>query len=185
MAVRARSPPDTTRKGTHPVSGIALQLILILLLIVANGVFALAELAVASARKVRLQQRAEAGDAGARAALELANDPGRFLATVQIGITLIGILTGAFGGASLGAYVARWLVDVPFLGRYSEALGLGLVVVAITYLSLVIGELVPKQLALGNAEGIAARVARPMQLLSALAAPAVRLLSASTELVVR
>jgi putative hemolysin len=167
------------------MSGIAVQVVVILLLIVANGVFAMAELAIASSRRVRLQRRAAEGDAGARAALELAGDPGRFLSTVQIGITLIGILTGAFGGPSLGSYVAHGLARVPFLGRYSEALGLGLVVVAITYLSLVIGELVPKQLALGNAEGIAGRVARPMQLLSGLAAPAVWLLSASTALVVR
>ena len=165
--------------------GIAIQLVILFLLIVANGVFAMAELAVASSRKVRLQQRAEDGDAGARAALDLANEPGRFLSTVQIGITLIGILTGAFGGASLGAYVARGLANIPVVGRYSEPLGFGLAIAAITYLSLVVGELVPKQLALGNAEGIAARVARPMRLLSTLTAPAVRLLSVSTTGVVR
>lgn len=167
------------------MSEVGLQFALLLLLLVANGLFAMAELAVASSRKIRLQQRAEAGDAGARAALDLANDPGRFLSTVQIGITLIGVLTGAFGGSSLGAVFGRWLANVPGLASYSQGLGVGLAVVLITYLSLIIGELVPKQLALGNAETIAALVARPMRSISRLASPAVSLLSLSTSLVLR
>ncbi len=154
------------------MSEAAIQIVVILLLLIANGVFAMSELAVASARKVRLQQRAEEGDAGARAALELANDPGRCLFTVQIGITLIGILTGAFGGEALGGALADVFAPLPVVGRYADGLGLGIVVALITYFSLIVGELVPKQLALGNAEGIAARVARPMRILSTVASPA-------------
>ncbi len=167
------------------MSGVGTQLVVLLLLLVANGVFAMAELAVASARKVRLQQRAAEGDVGARAALELAEDPGRFLSTVQIGITLIGILIGTFGGASLGAVFGQWLSRVPFLDPISAPLGIGLAIAIITYLSLIIGELVPKQLALGNPELIAARVSRPMQTLSRFASPIVWLLSRSTALVLR
>ncbi|HEY8598697.1 MAG TPA: hemolysin family protein [Thermomicrobiales bacterium] len=167
------------------MSGAGTQLLVLLLLLVANGVFAMAELSIASARKVRLQQRAAEGDSGARTALELAEDPGRFLSTVQIGITLIGILTGTFGGASLGAVFGQWLSHVPLLGQVATPLGIGLAIAIITYLSLIIGELVPKQLALGNAEGIAARVSRPMRTLSRLASPLVWLLSQSTALVVR
>ena len=95
------------------MSGVVIQILILLALLVANGVFAMAELAIASARKARLQRRAEGGDAGAQAALELASDPGRFLATVQIGITLIGVLTGAFGGVSLGVRLGRALARVP------------------------------------------------------------------------
>ena len=167
------------------MAGIATQILVLFLLLVANGVFALSELAVASSRKARLQSRAEEGDAGAQAALDLANDPGRFLSSVQIGITLIGILTGAFGGASLGAALGRGLATVPFLAPYSNALGVGIVVAVITYLSLIIGELVPKQLALNNPEGLAAIVARPMRALARLTSPLVSLLSASTALVLR
>ena len=167
------------------MSGVGVQLVLLILLLVANGVFAMAELAIASARKVRLQQRAAEGDAGARSALELSEDPGRFLSTVQIGITLIGILTGAFGGASLGTVFGDLLSQVPLLDPISGPLGTGLAIILITYLSLIIGELVPKQLALGNPETIAARVARPMRTLSRFASPLVWLLSRSTALVLR
>ena len=167
------------------MSNIGVQLVLLLLLLVANGVFAAAELSIASSRKVRLQQRAEAGDAGARAALDLASEPGRFLSTVQIGITLISILTGAFGGSSLGAFLGDILGRVPLLAPISAQLGVVLAILVITYLSLVIGELVPKQLALGNPETIAARVAGPMGRLSVIASPAVWLLSRSTALLLR
>ena len=167
------------------MSNVGVQLVILLLLLVANGVFAAAELSIASSRKVRLQQRAEAGDAGARAALDLASEPGRFLSTVQIGITLISILTGAFGGASLGAFLGDLLGRVPFLAPIGAQLGVVLAILAITYLSLVIGELVPKQLALGNPEGIAARVAGPMGRLSVIASPVVWLLSRSTALLLR
>lgn len=159
------------------MSNVGIQLLVLLLLLVANGVFAAAELSIASSRKVRLQQRAEAGDAGARAALDLASEPGRFLSTVQIGITLISILTGAF----LGGVLDR----VPLLAPFSAQLGVFLAILAITYLSLIIGELVPKQLALGNPEAIAARVAGPMGRLAVFASPIVWLLSRSTALILR
>jgi putative hemolysin len=161
------------------------EILLVLLLIVINGLLALAEIAVVSARRVRLQQRAESGDVGARRALELAAEPTRFLSTIQIGITLIGILAGAFSGATLADYLAAVLIRVPALAPYAEAISVGVVVVIITYLSLVIGELLPKRIALSNPDQIAARVARPMQLLSKFTAPAVSLLSASTEVLIR
>jgi putative hemolysin len=132
-----------------------------------------------------LQQRAEEGDAGAAVALQMARDPARFLSTVQIGITLVGILAGAFSGATLAEVIADWLQTFPALAPYSEALGLVAVVLPVAYLSLVIGELLPKQLALTNAERVAARVARPMQWLSRLAAPVVKLLGLSTGLLIR
>jgi putative hemolysin len=164
---------------------LALEALLIFLLIVANGVFAMAEIAIVSARKVRLRERAGRGDAGARVALELADAPGPFLSTVQVGITLIGILAGALGGATIAEQVAAALGVVPALAPYADALALGLVVAVIAYLSLIVGELVPKRLALGNAEGIAARVAPSMRALARLATPLVRLLDVSSVAVIR
>ena len=161
------------------------EISIILVLLVGNGLFAMAEIAVVSARKVRLQQLAESGNAKARTALELANAPNDFLATVQVGITLVGILAGAFGGATLASEIALLFDAVPVLRPYSGVLGVGVVVVAITYLSLVIGELVPKRLALGNAERIATRVAQPMRLLSQVARPVVALLNISSTFVIR
>jgi putative hemolysin len=163
------------------MSSVAVELLLILLLVIANGVFALSEIALVSARRARLQHRAEQGDAGAQAALELAREPTRFLSTVQIGITLVGILAGAFGGATLAEVIAARVAGIPALAAYAEAIGLAIVVVLITYLSLVIGELLPKRLALNNPEKVAARVARPMRWLSVVVSPLVRLLSASTD----
>ncbi|MFL5807635.1 MAG: hemolysin family protein [Roseiflexaceae bacterium] len=162
-----------------------MELLIILLLIVLNGVFAMAEMAVVSARKVRLQQWAEAGDAKARVALELAEEPTSLLSTVQIGITLIGILAGAFGGATVAHMLATQLNAVPLLAPYSEAIGFGIVVLITTYLSLVVGELLPKRLALNNPERIAVAVARPMRFLSKLASPAVWLLTFSTDALLR
>jgi putative hemolysin len=167
------------------MSAISFEIIFILLLLVANGVFAMSEIALVSARKSRLRQRAETGDARARAALELAESPDRFLSTVQIGITLVGIFAGAFGGATLAAAVAEQVAGVAVLAPYSEAIGLGVVVIAITYLSLIIGELVPKRIALNNPETIAALMARPMSLLSRLTAPVVYLLTFSTAVVLK
>jgi magnesium and cobalt exporter, CNNM family len=164
---------------------IGVELVVILLLILANGVFALAEMALVSARKARLQEWAEAGHVRARAALALAEDPGAFLSTVQIGITVVGILAGAFGGARLAAPLAAALRPLPGVGPYHETLSLGLVVGGITYLSLVVGELVPKQLALTSPERLATVLAGPMRLVSRLASPAVRLLSLSTAAVLR
>jgi putative hemolysin len=162
------------------MSNPTLEVLFILLLISANGVFALAEIAVISARKARLHQRADQGDARAKAALELANSPGEFLSTVQIGITLVGILTGAFGGATLARSLGERLKPIPALAPYSDAIALVLVVLPITSLSLVIGELLPKRLALTNPERFASLLAPSMRLLSRIAAPAVVLLNAST-----
>lgn len=165
--------------------GVGVEVLIVVLLVVFNGVLAMSELAIVSARRVRLRQRAEDGSAGARAAIELAENPNRFLSTVQIGITLVGILAGAFGGATLSGVVSDALRDAPLIGDYADALGVALVVLAITYLSLVIGELVPKRLALHNPEGIAVLVARPMGVLATITKPFVWLLSISTELVLR
>ncbi len=152
-------------------------------MVLANGVFAMSEMAVVSARQARLQYLAERGDSRARAALGLIESPNRFLSTVQIGITLASILAGAFGGATIAEELAGSLSGVPFIGQYGEVLGVAIVVLVTTYLSLVLGELVPKRLALNNAEGIASLIARPMQLLSLLATPAVRILASSTDAV--
>ncbi|HEX2205595.1 MAG TPA: hemolysin family protein [Longimicrobium sp.] len=161
------------------------EVLLIVLLLVLNGVFAMSEIAVVSARKARLQQKADEGSAGARRALELAEEPGRFLATVQVGITLVGILAGAFGGARVAEPLADSLRGVAWLAPYADAVALAGVVLAITYLSLVIGELVPKRIGLNAPERIAGVVAGPMRALSVVASPLVTLLTWSTEGVVR
>ncbi|HEX7238634.1 MAG TPA: hemolysin family protein [Longimicrobiaceae bacterium] len=167
------------------MGGIGGEVLLIVVLLVLNGVFAMSEISVVSARRARLQQRADSGDAGARHALELAEDPTRFLSTVQIGITLVGILAGAFGGATVAAKISAALEGRPVVGPYAHGIGLGVVVLAITYLSLVVGELVPKRIGLNSPERIASLVAGPMQVLSRVAAPLVWLLMASTEGLVR
>jgi putative hemolysin len=164
---------------------LAVEVGLLLLLIILNGVFAMSEMAIASSRKTRLQQLAADGNAGAAAALRLAAEPNQFLATVQIGITLIGIVTGFFGGSALSAPVARQLNRVPALAPYSDLISILLVVGLVTYLSLVVGELVPKRLALQSPERLAALVAPPMTLLSRVASPIVRLLGASSEFILR
>jgi magnesium and cobalt exporter, CNNM family len=162
-----------------------LEILFILLLIIANGILAMSEMAVVSARKARLEERANRGDARARAALDLANAPEEFLSSVQIGITLVGILAGAFGGATIADALAAELDRVPALAAYSHAIAVGVVVVCITFLSLVIGELVPKRLALSNPERIAAAVAVPMRWLSQVTSPVVHLLTSSTDLSLR
>ena len=145
----------------------------------------MSEIAVVAARKVRLQQRAEEGDERAKTALALAHDPNRFLSTVQFGITLVGVLAGAYGGATLAAKLAVPIAEVPQLARYAEGIALGLVVSVITVLSLIIGELVPKRIGLNNPEAIASWVARPMILLSKIGGPVVHVLTAATNLVLR
>lgn len=145
----------------------------------------MAEFAIVSARRHRLQTLSESGDARARAALELAAEPNRFLSTVQIGITVIGVLSGAYGGAVFATGLAVAIARIPALAPYASTIAFAAVVLLITYLTLVIGEIVPKRLALANAEPIAVRVARPMRFLSILSAPLVALLSASTDLVLR
>src|SRR3712207_5095991 len=167
------------------MSGVALQVAIIILLILLNGFFAMSETALVSSRKARLRQRAEEGTKGARAALELADSPNRFLSTVQIGISLIGVLAGAFGGATLAEPLADALRVVPALAPHAGPLAFGTVVIAITYLSLILGHLVPKRLALHGAEPVALRVAGAMRLLSVITSPAVWFLSLSTETVLR
>ncbi len=162
-----------------------LELVIVILLIILNGFFAMSELAVVSIRKARLQPLADEGHRGARAALTLSAEPGRFLSTVQIGITLIGIFAGAYSGATLAQGLGDWLRRFPAVAEFANGLALGLVVAGISYLSLIIGELAPKHLALRNPERIAAAVARPMMMLAWLASPLVWLLDASTRLVLR
>ena len=167
------------------MSSITFEILIILVLIIANGVFSMSEMAIVSARKVRLHQLANQGDPKAKAALKLAESPNHFLSTVQVGISLIGILTGAFGGATIANRVAVYVKRVPLLAPYSDPLSFGIVVLIITYFSLIVGELVPKRLALNNPERIASIVAIPMQALAAIASPVVYLLSASTDLILR
>ncbi len=153
-----------------------IQLVLILVLIAINGVLSMSELAIVSAREARLKAMAKSGSNGAKCALQLASDPGRFLSTVQTGITLIGILAGAFSGAALGSPVGQRLALLGIKPETAETLGFGIVIVITTFASLVIGELVPKQFALRSPEPIAAAMARPMLWLSKATAPFVWLL---------
>jgi putative hemolysin len=167
------------------MNAILIEIGVIFLLLMANGVFAMTEIAMVSARKARLRQLVKQGNLRAKVALELAESPNRFLATVQIGITLVGILAGAFGGATIAEEITKALKDLPVVGTYSNAIGLGVVVLVITYFSLVMGELVPKRFGLGNPEGIAMMAAKPMHALSVFAGPVVRFLDVSTETLLR
>ncbi len=155
------------------------EILIVVALTVINGLLAMSELAVVSSRPARLKVLSDQGSKGAKTAMRLADNPGRFLSTVQIGITLVGVLSGAFSGATLGARLSEWLVGQGFSQVVSDGFGVGLVVVAITYLSLIIGELVPKQIALRDPERVAARVAPAMLLLSRVGAPLVFLLDIS------
>lgn len=160
---------------------ILLEILVIVLLVVLNGVFAMSEMALVSSRKGRLQEMRDGGHRGARAALRLLDDPTRFLATVQIGITLIGILAGAFSGATLAEKLGAFLDTVPGIAPHGDPVAIAVVVIAITYLSLVVGELVPKRVALSHAEPIATLVARPMAAVSRVAAPAVWVIRLSVD----
>ncbi|MCM2315600.1 MAG: hemolysin family protein [Thermoanaerobaculia bacterium] len=160
-------------------NSILVEVLIIVAMIVANGVFAMSEIAVVSARKARLLHRAKSGNKRAEAALRLAERPERFLSTIQIGITTIGVLAGAFGGATLARELATILDTYPLVSEWSAAIAVGLVVVAISFLSIVLGELVPKRIALGAPETIASAVAPAMETLSRLASPLVTLLSLS------
>jgi putative hemolysin len=162
-----------------------MEIAILLGLIVLNGVFAMSEIALMTARKARLQKLAEAGDLSAGAAIQLGDDPNRFLSTVQIGITSIGILNGIVGEATLAHPFSIWLQRIGVEGNLSGYLATGLVVISITYFSIVLGELVPKRLGQISPEPIARLVARPMLWLAALTKPFVRLLSGSTQLVLR
>lgn len=162
---------------------ILLETVVILSLIIVNGLLAMSELAIVSSRRVRLQQMAQDGNHGAEVALELAETPNRFLSTVQVGITLVGIFAGAIGGATIAQALTGLLVQLPVLEPYAGAISLVVVVGTITFLTVVLGELVPKRVALQNTERIAATIARPMRSLSAVTWPIVRLLSLATDAV--
>jgi putative hemolysin len=167
------------------MSAIAMEIALILLLIIANGIFSGSEIAVVSARKIRLEQLADRGNRQARIALKLVNSPNDFLSTVQIGITLIGILSGAVGGATVAQRLKPVFDGIRDLQPYSEGISVAIVVTIITYLSLVIGELVPKRIALNAPEQIACMVANPMKFLARLTAPFVHILGISTDFLLK
>lgn len=158
---------------------------IVLALILLNGFFAMSELAVVSARPARLQSLSRAGNKKAARALKLAEDPGRFLSAVQIGITLIGILTGAYGGATIAESLGEHLDAIPAIAPYGHVLAVGIVVVIITYLSLILGELVPKRIALAAPERIAMLVSGPLMMVAALGKPLVAVLNVSSSLVLK
>ncbi|MBS1172918.1 MAG: hypothetical protein H6R12_1748, partial [Proteobacteria bacterium] len=162
-----------------------MEVLILLALILLNGLFAMSEMAVVSSRKIRLQQMAQVGRAGARAALDLAENPSHFLSTIQVGITTIGIFSGAYGEASLVSKLAPVLADIPGVDEAADELALAAVVIGITFASLILGELVPKRIALHRPESIASLIARPMALLSRASLPFVRFLSWSTEVVLK
>jgi len=161
------------------------EFLIIILLIIANGIFSMSEIAIVSSRKSRLQHLAEDGSSGAKAALDLSNMPNRFFSTIQIGITLVGTLAGAFGGATIAESLAIRLREIPLLASNSELISIGAVVLVITYLTLILGELVPKRLALSSPEKIASTVAPYLSMLSAIVSPIVYVLSVSTDLVIK
>ena len=156
-----------------------MDIALIFLLIVINGVFAMSEIAVISSRKARLQNLSDAGSPGAQAALSLHHEPSSFLSTIQVGITSVGIMSGAIGDAALAKPLAAWFGNIPLLAPYAEGIALSITVVTLTYFSVVVGELVPKRLALLAPEAIASAISRPMIALARLTHPLVVLLSGS------
>ena len=167
------------------MNSIGIEILLIFFLIIFNGLLSLSELALVAAKKTRLEHQAKEGDFRAHIALQLANSPDSFLSTIQIGITFVGILAGAFGGATIAELLARYFAVFPLLAPYSGTIGVAIVVICITYLSVIIGELIPKRLALNNPENIALLVAPSIHRLSRLARPLVFLLSGSTNLLLR
>ncbi len=170
--------------ATHEIV-LLIEILIVVSFTILNGVLAMSELAVVSSRPIRLKMMADQGSRGAALAMRLAEHPGRFLSTVQIGITLVGVLSGAFSGATLGARLAEWLELQGLSPAMADGFGVGTVVVAITYLSLIVGELVPKQIALKAPEAVAARVAPAMVVLSKVSLPLVWLLDASGRAVLR
>jgi len=161
------------------------EMFVIVLLVLANGIFAMSEIAVVASRKVRLQQRAEEGDHRAKVALDLANAPAQFLSTVQVGITLVGILAGAYGGATISRPLAVFIAQWPEVAAYAEGIALAVVVAGITLLSLILGELVPKNIGLQYPELIASWVAGPMKLLARIGGPMVKAITGATSLIMR
>jgi putative hemolysin len=173
------------RQGKIANMNIGMEVLIIFLLIILNGVFALSEIAVLSSRKARLQHHVNESKRGARTALQLAENPNIFISTVQVGMTLIGVLTGVVGGATIADALSIQFKSIPLLAPYADSLALGIVVVLITIFTLLLGELVPKRLAIHDPEQIASIVAGPMLLLSRLFSPLVRLMSGTTDLVLR
>lgn len=161
------------------------EIVIILLLTILNGVFSMSEIALVSSRKAKLETSAKNGDRRAQAALDLANSPNRFLSTVQIGITLIGILLGIFSGDQLTTDAQNLVAQISFLAPYSRPVAVALVLLGLTYLSLVLGELVPKRIGLSNPEGIAKTMAAPMNLLSRMTSPFITLLGASSDGIIK
>ncbi len=162
---------------------ISSELIIIFLLILINGILAMSEAALLASRKVKLQQMANEGDKNAAAALELLKNPNTFLSTIQIGITLIGVLAGAVGGATISTALAVSMQNLPYVGEYSESISLGIVVLSITVLTIWLGELVPKRLGIHKPERIAKVVVGPMIYISKMFSPLVKLMSNATELI--
>ncbi len=161
------------------------EFLLILFLIILNGVLAMTEIAMVSVRKVRLESAAKRGDIGAKRALALHNEPAKFLSTTQIGITLISILTGIYSGATIKSKVASWLINIPFIGEYADSVALIIVVVIITAISLIVGELVPKRIGMRFPEPIAKVMAGPMLVLSMVTKPFVWFLTKASDLLIR
>jgi putative hemolysin len=174
-----------TSEGGAALSSVFIEILIIMILLVTNGALAAAEIALVSSKRVTLQQRYNNGDVRASVALDLMNNPNKLFSTIQIGITVIGIVAGAFGGATLAVKFTEYLSGYPSLARYSSLLGYGLVVLLISYFTLIVGELVPKRLAYGNPEGVAISLARSMTYLSVLAAPFVAILCLSTDFFVK
>jgi putative hemolysin len=161
------------------------EVLLILILVLINGILSMSEAALVASRKARLQQKANEGNKSSLLAIQLIEDPNTFLSTVQIGITLIGVLTGAVGGATIAKIIAAALADVPYIGPYSTSIALGLVVITITILTIWLGELVPKRLGINNPEKIAQVVAAPMLFISRVFSPFIKLMSNATNFVLR
>ncbi len=156
------------------------EFLIIIALILFNGILSMSEMSVVSSRKSRLELEAKKGSKAARKALDLANNPDNFLSTIQIGITLIGILTGLFSGEAFASDLAKYMGNIPYVGEYAYGISETIIVISVTYFTLVLGELVPKRLGLANAEGIAKTIASPMKFLSKLTYPLVWILSRST-----
>jgi putative hemolysin len=167
------------------MGNIYLELLIILILVVLNGILAMSEIAIVSSRRIKLQKMSKEGNIGAGIALELMDSPNQFLSTVQIGITLIGIFAGAFGGATIALNLGSYLNQFEFLRPYSDFISVFIVVLFITYLSLIIGELVPKRIAIDNPERIAVKIAKPMKILSNITKPIVYFLSGSMDIVLK
>ncbi|HPX77529.1 MAG TPA: hemolysin family protein [Methanobacterium sp.] len=164
---------------------IYIEIMIIIVLIILNGIFALSEIAIITSRKMKLQKMSDDGNKNADIAIELADSPNQFLSTIQICITLIGILAGAFGVATVARALSGYFVGIPFLNQYGEAVAFIVVVLIITYLTLIIGELVPKRIALNNPEKVAVKIARPMKMISSVTKPLVLFLSYSMDVALK